>query len=324
MEILKVEKLVKTFSVKKGFFGKYFQIKPLDEVSFSLREGETLGVVGESGCGKTTLGRTVIKLQKPDGGKIFFDGNDVTDIPEKDFQKYRRNIQIVFQDPFSSLNPRMTVYETLARPIRIHKTVPKSEEKKTIVRTLESVGLKKEHMNRFPHEFSGGQRQRIAIARAIITRPKFIVLDEPTSALDVSVQAQIINLLKKLKKDLKLTYMFISHDLSVIKFLSDRVAVMYLGQIVEMGKTDLVINNMLHPYTELLFNSVPIPDPAKKMNFELDASEVPSLINSPAGCPFFDRCHLRLKECNRLRPKLEEVEKDHLVACFLYHKTVHR
>lgn len=324
MEILKVRKLVKTFLVKKGFFGKRFVIKPLNEVSFGLNEGETLGVVGESGCGKTTLGRTVIRLQKPDDGEIIFDGTDITKIPEKEFRRFRRNMQIVFQDPFSSLNPRMTVYDILARPIRIHQKLSKSEEKTLIMNTLESVGLKSEHVGRFPHEFSGGQRQRIAIARAIITRPKFIVLDEPTSALDVSVQAQIMNLLKKLKEELRLTYMFISHDLSVIKFLSDRIAVMYLGQIVEMGKVDSIIDNMLHPYTQLLFNSIPIPDPARKMKFIIDVSEIPSLINLPTGCPFFDRCQFRMSECKDARPALVEVKKDHSVACFLYHKSAYQ
>lgn len=324
MEILKVRKLVKTFWVKKGFFGKHFVIKPLNEVSFDLNEGETLGVVGESGCGKTTLGRTVIRLQQPDGGEINFDGVNITNISEKEFRHFRRNMQIVFQDPFSSLNPRMTVYDILARPIRIHQKLPKSEERSLIMSTLESVGLKSEHVGRFPHEFSGGQRQRIAIARAIITKPKFIVLDEPTSALDVSVQAQIMNLLKKLKQELKLTYMFISHDLSVIKFLSDRIAVMYLGQIVEMGKTDSVVTDMLHPYTQLLFNSIPIPDPTRKMKLIMDVSEIPSLINLPSGCPFFDRCQFRMIECKDTRPALIEVKKDHLVACFLYHKSVYQ
>ncbi|HOJ87476.1 MAG TPA: ATP-binding cassette domain-containing protein [Pseudothermotoga sp.] len=318
-----MRKLVKTFWVKRGVFGKQFQIKPLNEVSLDLNEGETLGVVGESGCGKTTLGRTVIRLQEPDGGEIFFAGTEITKIGEKEFRHFRRNMQIVFQDPFSSLNPRMTVYDILARPIRIHLKLSKLEERSLIMNTLESVGLKSEHVGRFPHEFSGGQRQRIAIARAIITKPKFIVLDEPTSALDVSVQAQIMNLLKKLKEELKLTYIFISHDLSVIKFLSDRIAVMYLGQIVEMGSADSVVNKMLHPYTQLLFNSIPIPDPAKKMKFTIDVSEIPSLINLPSGCPFFDRCQLRMPECSSFRPALIEVEKDHSVACFLHHKAIY-
>lgn len=324
MEILKVRRLVKFFWVKKGFFGKHFVIKPLNEVSFHLDESETLGVVGESGCGKTTLGRTIIKLQQPDGGEIIFNGTNITNMPEKEFRYFRRNMQIVFQDPFSSLNPRMTVYDILARPIRIHQKLSRSEERALIMSTLESVGLKSEHVGRFPHEFSGGQRQRIAIARAIITKPKFIVLDEPTSALDVSVQAQIMNLLKKLKDELGLTYMFISHDLSVIKFLSDRIAVMYLGQIVELGKTDLVVNDMLHPYTQLLFNSIPIPDPTRKMKFTIDVSEIPSLINLPPGCPFFDRCQFRMPECKSARPDLVEVKKDHSVACFLYHKSVYQ
>jgi len=323
MELLQVKKLVKTFAVKRGIFGKQFVIKPLNEVSFTLKEGETLGVVGESGCGKTTLGRTVIRLQKPDGGAIFFNGVDLTRLPEKEFRKLRRNMQIVFQDPFSSLNPRMTVYDILARPIRIHNMLSRSQERDLILSTLESVGLKSEHVGRFPHEFSGGQRQRIAIARAIITRPRFIVLDEPTSALDVSVQAQIMNLLKKLKQEFRLTYLFISHDLSVIKFLSDTIAVMYLGQIVEIGKTESILNQMLHPYTQMLFNSIPLPDPKAKMRFTIDVSEIPSLINLPPGCPFFERCQYRMPECGKSRPALAEVKDDHSVACFLHHSKVY-
>ncbi len=323
MELLQVKKLVKTFAVKRGIFGKQFVIKPLNEVSFTLKEGETLGVVGESGCGKTTLGRTVIRLQKPDGGAIFFNGVDLTNLPEKEFRKLRRNMQIVFQDPFSSLNPRMTVYDILARPIRIHNMLSRSQERDLILSTLESVGLKSEHVGRFPHEFSGGQRQRIAIARAIITRPRFIVLDEPTSALDVSVQAQIMNLLKKLKQEFKLTYLFISHDLSVIKFLSDTIAVMYLGQIVEIGKTESILSQMLHPYTQMLFSSIPLPDPKTKMKFTVDVSEIPSLINLPPGCPFFERCQYRMPECDRNRPALAEVKENHSVACFLHHSKVY-
>ncbi|WP_448534788.1 ABC transporter ATP-binding protein [Pseudothermotoga sp.] len=324
MKLLKVERLIKDFSIKLGFFGGKHVIRPINDVSFEIDEGETLGVVGESGCGKTTLGRTVIRLYEPSGGKIYFDGVEITNLKERQFRNFRRNMQIVFQDPFSSLNPRMTVYDTLARPLRIHKVVPKSEEKDLIVSTLESVGLKSEHLGRFPHEFSGGQRQRIAIARAIITKPKFIVLDEPTSALDVSVQAQIANLLKELKQKLKLTYLFISHDLSVIQFLSDRIAVMYLGQIVEMGTTETVIGETLHPYTKLLFSSIPVPDPQKRMKFSIDVSEVPSLANITKGCPFFDRCPSRMKECKEFRPKLVNVKEDHSVACFLYHNEIHQ
>lgn len=323
MKVLRVERLVKDFSIKLGFFGGRHSIRPINDVSFEIEEGETLGVVGESGCGKTTLGRTVIRLYEPSGGKIYFNDVDITHLKEKELRPLRRNMQIVFQDPFSSLNPRMTVYDILSRPLRIHRIVPRSEERDLIVSTLESVGLKSEHLGRFPHEFSGGQRQRIAIARAIITRPKFIVLDEPTSALDVSVQAQIANLLKELKEKLKLTYLFISHDLSIIQFLSDRIAVMYLGQIVEMGRTDSVIEDTLHPYTKLLFSSIPIPDPEKRMKFLIDVSEVPSLANINRGCPFFDRCPSRLTECREFRPKLVSVKEGHSVACFLYHKEVH-
>lgn len=324
MKLLKVERLFKDFSIKLGFFGGKHVIRPINDVSFEIEEGETLGVVGESGCGKTTLGRTVIRLYEPNGGKIHFNGVDITSLKERQFRLFRRHMQIVFQDPFSSLNPRMTVYDILARPSRIHKVVSKTEEKDVIVSTLERVGLKSEHLGRFPHEFSGGQRQRIAIARAIITKPKFIVLDEPTSALDVSVQAQIANLLKELKQRLKLTYLFISHDLSIIQFLSDKIAVMYLGQIVEMGSTDNVIRDTLHPYTRLLFSSIPVPDPEKRMKFSIDISEVPSLAKITSGCPFFERCPSRMRECEMNRPKLVLVKENHSVACFLYHSEIHR
>ncbi len=313
-----VENLVKSFRVKKGFFGKYFTIKPVNKVSLQIERGETLGVVGESGCGKTTLGRTVIRLLKPDAGKIVFEGMEITNLAERELRRLRKDMQIVFQDPFSSLNPRMTVYDILVRPLRIHENLSKSEEREVILSTMEKVGLKSEHVGRFPHEFSGGQRQRIAIARAIITRPKFIVLDEPTSALDVSVQAQIMNLLKELKGNLELTYLFISHDLSVIKFLSDRIAVMYLGQIVELGEAKRILDKPLHPYTTLLFSSIPSTNPQKKMELRIDTSEVPSLINLPEGCLFSDRCPLRMTECLSMRPFLKPVDRNHLVACHLY------
>ncbi len=316
-----VQDLVKTFKVRKKAFGKQYVIKPINNVSFEIKDSETLGVVGESGCGKTTLGKTIIRLLDPDSGKIIFDGVDISKFKETEIRKLRKDIQIVFQDPFSSLNPRMTVYDILARPLRIHKKMPKTAERELIVSTLESVGLKSEHIGRFPHEFSGGQRQRIAIARAIITRPKFIVLDEPTSALDVSVQAQIMNLLKELKEKMKLTFMFISHDLSVIRFLSDRIAVMYLGQIVELAQTEDVLKNPLHPYTQLLFSSIPSPNPERKMELKLDTSEVPSFINLPQGCLFSNRCQYKFERCEIERPSLLERKDGHKVACHLYFDT---
>ncbi len=312
-----VQDLVKTFKVRKKSLWKQYVIKPINNVSFEIKDSETLGVVGESGCGKTTLGRTIIRLLDPDSGKIIFDGVDISKFKETEIRKLRKDIQIVFQDPFSSLNPRMTVYDILARPLRM----PKTAERELIVSTLESVGLKSEHIGRFPHEFSGGQRQRIAIARAIITRPKFIVLDEPTSALDVSVQAQIMNLLKELKEKMKLTFMFISHDLSVIRFLSDRIAVMYLGQIVELAQTEDVLKNPLHPYTQLLFSSIPSPNPERKMELKLDTSEVPSFINLPQGCLFSNRCSYKFERCEIERPNLLERKDGHKVACHLYFDT---
>lgn len=318
--LLKVERLTKRFKVSNGFFKNKGFITPVNKVSFDVNVGEALGLVGESGCGKTTTGRLIVKLLKPTDGKIFFENKDITQMKEKEFKHYRKDIQIVFQDPFSSLNPRMTVYQTLRRPLKIFNiTKDEVQERELVLKILEEVGLKKEHLNRYPHEFSGGQRQRIAIARAMITKPKFVVLDEPTSALDVSVQAQIMNLLISLKEELKLTYLFISHDLSIIKFISDRIAVMYLGKIVEIGSTKEIFSNRLHPYTKLLFDSIPIPDPRKKVEFLIDLGELPSLTNLKPGCPFINRCKYKKGECENSTPALMDVGNGHYVACFLYH-----
>ncbi|MDI3472886.1 MAG: peptide/nickel transport system ATP-binding protein [Thermotogaceae bacterium] len=318
--ILKIEKLTKIFKVSDGFFKPKRFITPVNNISFEVREGEALGLVGESGCGKTTTGRLIVKLLQASSGKIIFDGVDITNMKEKEFKKYRRDIQIVFQDPFSSLNPRMTVYQILRRPLRIFNlTSNLDQERELILKTLEEVGLKEEHVNRYPHEFSGGQRQRVAIARAIITNPRFVVLDEPTSALDVSVQAQIMNLLISLKEELRLTYLFISHDLSVVKFISDKIAVMYLGRIVEQASKDEIFNNRLHPYTKLLFDSIPIPDPNVKAQFMIDLGELPSLTNVKPGCPFVNRCEYKKAICERTTPALRNVGNEHYVACYLYH-----
>ncbi len=316
---VEVKNLTKKFKVLKGATGKKAEITAVDNVSFEINKGKTLGLVGESGCGKTTTGRMIVKLTEPSDGKIVIEGKDVTHMKENEFKPFRRNVQIIFQDPYSSLNPRMTIYDTLKRPLRIFKiTKDKNEEKELIMKTLASVGLKPEHMTRYPHEFSGGQRQRIAVARAIITHPNFIVLDEPTSALDVSVQAQIMNLLRSLKNSLSLTYLFISHDLSVVKFISDQIAVMYLGNIVEISTTDEIFKHPLHPYTRLLFQSIPVPNPKKKIRIPQDVGELPSLLNPPKGCPFYSRCPLAKKKCETLKPQLKEVSPGHKVACFLY------
>ncbi len=319
MSLVEVEKLTKKFKVLKGAVGKKAEITAVNGISFKVDKAQTLGLVGESGCGKTTTGRMIVKLIEPSSGKIIINGKDVTHMNDVKFKPFRRNVQIVFQDPYSSLNPRMTIYDILKRPLRIFKTVKdKHQEKEIIMKTLESVGLKPEHMTRYPHEFSGGQRQRVAVARAIITRPNFVVLDEPTSALDVSVQAQIMNLLKGLKYSMSLTYLFISHDLSVVKFISDQIAVMYLGNIVEMASTDEIFKHPLHPYTSLLFQSIPVPNPKKKVKIPQDVGELPSLLDPPKGCPFYSRCPFRKKKCEFEKPKLVKVSSVHKVACFLY------
>lgn len=257
-------------------------------------------------------------MLEPNDGKIYFDGKDITNLPHSELRSFRKHMQIVFQDPYSSLNPRMTIYDTLKRPIRIFKLCDKDNEPELILNTLRSVGLDKQHLLRYPHEFSGGQRQRIAIARALISKPQFIVLDEPTSALDVSVQAQIINLLCELREQYKLTYLFISHDISIIKHVSNRIAVMYLGNIVEIGPTDSVFCNRFHPYTKLLISSVPLPDIRKRMELRIDTSEVPSLLKKFDGCKFFDRCPYRAKKCEVSEPTFYEVEAGHFVKCYLY------
>lgn len=318
--IVRTVDLVKSFKVKKSFFSEARWIRPVDSVSLEIFEGETLGIVGESGCGKTTIGRTLLRLLEPNGGRIFFMDRDITEMPDRELRRFRKNMQIVFQDPYSSLNPRMTIYDILRRPIRIFGLCDAKEEGELILETLRGVGLDKQHLLRYPHEFSGGQRQRIAIARAIISRPKFIVLDEPTSALDVSVQAQIINLLSDLKQKHGLTYLFISHDISIVKHISDRIAVMYLGSIVEIGPKNSVFDERYHPYTEMLISSVPLPDLKRRMELRIDTSEVPSLFTNFRGCKFVDRCKYRMPRCDNEKPPLFKVGEEHYVRCFLYER----
>lgn len=314
--ILEVKNLKKYFKV-----GNKDTLKAVDDVSFAIREGETLGLVGESGCGKTTCGRTVIGLYDKTDGKIFYKGKSIEGLKGKEKKKFNKEVQIIFQDPYASLNPRMTVADIISEGIDIHGLAKSKEDRdKRIYELLEQVGLNKEHANRFVHEFSGGQRQRIGIARALAVEPKFILCDEPISALDVSIQAQIANLLIKLQKELGLTYLFIAHDLSMVKHISDRVAVMYLGSMVELAESEVLFNNPKHPYTEALMSAIPIADPdieESRQRIMLEG-DVPSPINTPEGCKFQGRCSKCMDICKKETPKFKEVEKGHFVACHLY------
>ncbi|ACK42443.1 MULTISPECIES: ABC transporter ATP-binding protein [Dictyoglomus] len=321
--IIEVKNLKKYFPIKRGIvLSKHVgDVKAVDDVSFYIRKGETLGLVGESGCGKSTVARTIIRLLEPTDGQIIFDGIDITKLPSRDLRKIRKDMQIIFQDPYSSLNPRMTVSEIIGEPLKVHGIVKNSKEKERRVQELlDLVGLAPYHATRYPHEFSGGQRQRIGIARALALNPKFIVADEPTSALDVSIRSQIINLMQDLQKEFKLTYLFISHDLAVIRHICDRIAVMYLGKIVEIANNDDLYNSPLHPYTQALLSAIPIPDPemAKKRKKIVLTGDVPSPVNPPLGCRFHPRCPNVMDICSKEEPKLKEIKPGHFVACHLY------
>ncbi len=315
--LLRVNNLKKYFPIKAGLFRKTVaQVKAVDDISFYINEGETLGLVGESGCGKSTTGATILQLEKATAGEVIFQGKDVLSFSKKEIRGMRRDMQIIFQDPYASLNPRMTVTEIVGEPLDIHKLVRNKQEKKERVKQLlGSVGLSTEHMHRYPHEFSGGQRQRIGIARALAVEPKLIIADEPVSALDVSIQAQVINLLQELQQEYGLTYLFIAHDLSVVKHISDRVAVMYLGKIVEMTSKVDIYDNPLHPYTQSLLSAIPIPDPTINKERIVLEGDVPSPINPPSGCRFHPRCPHVMEICRGEDPEFKVYGDNHYVAC---------
>lgn len=320
--VLKVENLKVHFPVKGGLFTKKQVVKAVDGVSFEIYPKETFGLVGESGCGKSTTGRAIVKLYEPTSGTVYYHGEDVTKIKGGHLAEFRRNVQMIFQDPYASLNPRMTVGEIIREPMDIHHIFNTKEEREQRVRELlDIVGLKPDHIRRYPHEFSGGQRQRIGIARTLALHPQFIVCDEPISALDVSIQAQVINLLEHIQKEMGISYLFIAHDLSMVKHISDRIGVMYLGNLVEIGDSDDVYHRPLHPYTQALLSAVPIPDPrvAREKKRIVLEGELPSPLDTPSGCVFRTRCPNATERCAREKPGMVNVGK-RTVACFLYEK----
>lgn len=317
--ILEVRHLKKYFVKKKTLLGKTLaSLKAVDDVSLKVKKGETIGIVGESGCGKTTMGRTILKLYEPTAGQVFFNGVDVAKLSSKEMRKLRTKMQIIFQDPYSSLPPRSTVGDILSEPVKVHNIVPADKVKEYVLDLMQKCGLRDYYYERYPHEFSGGQRQRICIARALAVNPELVVCDEPVSALDVSIQAQIINLLKKLQKERQLTYLFISHDLSVVKFISDKIGVMYLGSMVEFGTKEEIFQNPMHPYTFALFSAVPNPNPDEKSNRVILRGDIPSPVNPPKGCKFHTRCPKAQEICKHVAPKFKEYEEGHFVACHLY------
>ncbi|MBE6579388.1 MAG: dipeptide ABC transporter ATP-binding protein [Ruminococcaceae bacterium] len=316
--LLEVHHLRKCFPLKKTITGKVTrELIAVDDVSFSLKAGETLGIVGESGCGKTTLGRAILKLHQPTSGRIFFEGQDITDYTSSQMREIRKKMQIIFQDPYSSLPPRSTVGGILSEPVEVHNIVPKDQVKEYVLDLMDKCGLRSYYYERYPHEFSGGQRQRICIARALSVNPKLVICDEPVSALDVSIQAQIINLLKRLQQEMDLTYVFISHDLSVVKFISDKIGVMYLGSMVEFGAKEDIFANPLHPYTQALFSAIPYPDPDVKMNRIILSGDIPSPANPPKGCRFHTRCPHAKEICKEVTPEYKDYGNGHCAACHL-------
>ena len=317
--VLRVEHLKKYFPIATDFFGRpTAYLRAVDDISFTLERGKTIGIVGESGCGKTTLGRTILKLYDITDGEIYFEGDNITGLSKSAMKKYRTDMQLIFQDPYSSLSPRMTVGNIIGEAVRQHHIVPKDEVHDYVLDIMKKCGLRPQFYDRYPHEFSGGQRQRICIARALAVKPKLVICDEPVSALDVSIQAQIINLLKELQTTMGLTYIFISHDLSVVKYITDRIMVMYLGNMMEMGDTAGIFRNPLHPYTQALFSAVPVPDPDVKMKRIILEGDIPSPANPPSGCKFHTRCSKCMGICAAKAPRYVEAEAGHFVACHLY------
>lgn len=317
--LLEVKNLCQHFVAGRNFFGKpNLFLKAVDNVSFKLKKGKTLGIVGESGCGKTTMGRSILRLYDVTSGEVYFKGKKISDLSNREFDKLRPDMQMIFQDPYASLSPRLTVGEIIGEAARQHGIVSKADFHDYVVHVMEMCGLQAHYFERYPHEFSGGQRQRICIARALALKPELVICDEPVSALDVSIQAQVINMLIELRNKLGLTYVFISHDLSVVKHISDEVGVMYLGSLVEYGSKANIFENTLHPYTKALFSAVPVPNPHVKMNRILLKGDIPSPVNPPAGCKFHTRCEHCMDICTKVKPEYKEIEPGHFCACHLY------
>lgn len=321
--LLEVRHLKKYFPLNKNIFGKpRAQLRAVDDISFGIERGQTIGIVGESGCGKTTLGRTILKLYDITDGEVYFDGIDLAKVSKKEMRKLRVDMQLIFQDPYSSLPPRMTVGSIISEGVKVHKIVPKDKVQEHVHKIMKMCGLQPQYYDRYPHEFSGGQRQRICIARALAVNPKLVICDEPVSALDVSIQAQIINLLKELQTSMGLTYVFISHDLSVVKYITDKIGVMYLGNMMEIGSTKDIFKNPLHPYTEALFSAVPVPNPDVKMKRIILKGDIPSPANPPSGCKFHTRCAKCMEICKHVAPEFVHIQDDHYVACHIYDKNL--
>lgn len=318
-QLLEVNGLKKHFDIKGGVFGrKVGEVKAVDGVSFSVKKGETLGIVGESGCGKSTTGKSILRLIEPTDGQVLFEGKSILDLSKEQMRKMRRDIQIIFQDPYASLNPRHTVGKIIGEALLVHGMKSSKERRERIAELLEVVGLQAHHSSRYPHQFSGGQRQRIGIARALANNPKLIICDEPVSALDVSVQSQILNLMEDLQKKFDLTYIFIAHDLSVVKYISDRIGVMYLGRMVELTDKEKLYDEPKHPYTQALLSAIPSPDPDESRERIILTGDVPSPSNPPTGCPFHTRCPKAMNICKEITPPFQDVDEDHFVACHLY------